>query len=72
MVSGTDRLPIYVSENLRCFFSHQNLRLKLSDTEDVVCASDSQPEELVGQQVEIGGNFVPTVREFILQSGSRP
>ena len=48
------------------FFFHQNLRLKLSDTEDVVCASDSQPEELVGQQVEIGGNFVPTVREFIL------
>ena len=48
------------------FFFHQNLRLKLSDTEDVVCASDSKPEELVGQQVEIGGNCVLAVREFIL------
>jgi len=31
--------------------TNMNLRLKLSDIEDVVCASASRPEELAGQQV---------------------
>ena len=33
------------------YFLDQNLRLKLSDIEDVVCASASRPEELAGQKV---------------------
>ena len=36
----------------------QNLRLKLSDIEDVVCASASRPEELAGQQVRIFWSFL--------------
>ena len=36
----------------------QNLRLKLSDIEDVVCASASRPEELAGQQVRVFWSFL--------------
>ena len=44
-----DPLPMTIAKMNKYF---QNLRLKLSDKEDVLCGSASRPEELAGQKVE--------------------